>query len=246
MYNTMEFVKKNMANEVERHYIMQTLCETTQVKDIATQTAAYEAIVRVAELYYEHLPPYMQALFGLTTELIRKSTAEHANDDEIDALGQQGIEFWTTICEEEAEIIDNARDQEVEPTLCHRFVDGAAEHLVPLLLEALCLQDPDDDPDDGNWNMAHAAAVCLSKVSMTIEDKIVALVKPFMERHIVDADWKRKEAATLAFGSIMEGPSSEALAPFFPQGLDVLIQHMNDPSLHVKVCQLYVACMYAV
>ena len=231
MYNTMEFVKQNFENEAERNYIMQTLCETTQVDNKDIQLAAYEAIVRVAELYYDKLPPYMEALFGLTTGLIGKATTQHSED--LDELGRQAIEFWTSICDEELELIESAREQGTAPQL-HRFVQGAVGVLMPLLLEALCLQDPDEDPEDDNWNMAQASALCITKIAMTIEDAVVPLVMPFMQKHIVDPDWKRREAATLAFGSILEGPSSESLGAIVAQGLDVLIKHMGDPQLQVK------------
>ena len=110
MRNALEFVKANFENEQERNYIMQTVCETTQAGDFDLKVAAFEVIVAVAELYYQKLPAYMQALFGLTTAAITTATAQH--DEDNDRLGQQAIEFWSTVCDEELELIETAREEQ--------------------------------------------------------------------------------------------------------------------------------------
>lgn len=73
---------------------------------------------------------------------------------------------------------------------------GAAPHIVPLLLEALCKQE--EYQDDDTWNMAMAAATCLAKIAQTIEDDVVEIVMPFIQKHIADPDWRRHIASTLA------------------------------------------------
>ena len=59
-------------------------------------------------------------------------------------------------------------------------------------------------------------------------------VMPYIEKHITSADWKRREAATLSFGSILEGPSDTILAPYMQQAMDVMIKLMRDTSVPVK------------
>jgi len=233
MLNALDFVNANFENEQERNYIMQTVCETTQAASLKLKKAAFEVIVRVAELYYQKLPAYMQALFSLTTAAIQAATAAHSfEDDELqDELGRQAVEFWSTICEEELELMEEAS---TDPSrACHNFVKGAAPHIVPLLLEALCKQEEDQDDDDA-WNMAMAAATCLAKIAQTIEDDVVDIVMPFIQKYIADPDWRRREAATLSFGSILEGPSEAKIGPFIPLAMDVMIKHMSDPSVQVK------------
>ena len=46
---------------------------------------------------------------------------------------------------------------------------------------------------------------------------MVQYVIPFVEQHLTSQDWRRREAATLAFGSILEGPSANVLMPYLPQ-----------------------------
>ena len=42
-------------------------------------------------------------------------------------------------------------------------------------------------------------------------------VMTFIGAHIGSADWHRREAATLAFGSILEGPAPSLLQPLVAQ-----------------------------
>jgi len=232
MLNALEFVKANFEQEQERNYIMQTVCETTQAPSMDLKVAAYEVIVRVAELYYQKLPQYMQALFSLTTAAITAATNDHSEEN--DRLGQQAVEFWSTICEEELELMEDAREAQADPSrACHNFVKGAAPHVVPMLLEALTKQEEDQDDDD-TWNMAMAAATCLARVAQTIENDVVDIVMPFINKFINDPDWRRREASTLAFGSILEGPDPSKLAPVMPLAMDVMINHMGDASVQVK------------
>ena len=234
LLNALEFVKTNFDTEAERNYIMQTVCEGTQCERKEIKVASYECLVQVAELYYDKLPQYMTALFQLTCAAIQAAT-QGKEDDEV---GQQAIEFWTTVCDAEIDIAEEAEDARLSGTTLppnrtsHRFVHHGLQHLVPLLLEGMCMQE--EDADDDSWNMALASSTCLAKVAETVADDVVGHVMPFLEKHINSTDWRRREASVLAFGSILEGPSSQSLAPFMTQAVDVMIQKMHDPSVQVK------------
>jgi len=243
LLNALEFVQSNFENEMERNYIMQTVCETTQAQppDARQQerfaklrSLAYECIVRVAELYYDKLPAYMNALYQLTTGAIKAAT----EDKEPDEVGQQAIEFWTTICEEETELNEEyaeAKEQQQHGAVnkSHNFMRGAAPTVVPLLLESLCKQAEEED-DDETWNMAMVSGCCLSRAAITIEDEVVAIVMPFIEKYIQSSDWRRREASTLAFGSILEGPTQNVLKAYLAQGLEVVMSLMHDQSVAVR------------
>ena len=57
-----------------------------------------------------------------------------------------------------------------------------------------------------------AAGTCLALCASVAGDAIVPLVMPFVTANIQKADgtesWRFREAATFAFGSILEGPVS--------------------------------------
>ena len=73
-------------------------------------------------------------------------------------------------------------------------------------------QDEFDDEDD--WNPCKAAGVCLTLMASCCEDSIVPFISPFVSKHITSSDWKCRDAAVMALGSILEGPSPEILEQF--------------------------------
>lgn len=232
LLNALEFVKTNFETETERNYIMQTVCEGTQAERKDVKVAAYECIVQIAELYYDKLPQYMPALYQLTLAAIQKATAEDDDDD----VGQQAVEFWSTVCDEEMDLEEAAEEAKAErrqpERASHNFVKQAVAQLVPLLLEAMCKQE--EDADDDSWNMSMAASTCLAKIAQTAGDPIIDVVMPFIQQHIQSPDWHRREASVLAFGSILEGPSPDKLQPYLAPGIDVMLKLMQDPTVQVK------------
>ncbi|KAJ1699035.1 hypothetical protein LUZ63_007547 [Rhynchospora breviuscula] len=226
LYNALDFAQTNFENEMERNYIMKVVCETAVSKEPEIRQAAFECLVSVASIYYGVLEPYMQTLFNLTANAIR-------GDEEQVAL--QAIEFWSTVCDEEIAIQEEcAGNDEGNSVLHFRFVEKALHVLVPVLLETLLKQEEDQDQDDGIWNLSMAGGTCLGLVACTVGDAVVPLVMPFVQANITKSDWRSHEAATFAFGSILEGPSVEKLAPMVHNGLDFLLSAMKDPSSHVR------------
>jgi importin subunit beta-1 len=67
------------------------------------------------------------------------------------------------------------------------------------------------------------------------EDDIVPHVLPFVKDNIKDADWRHRDAALMAFGSILEGPDPTKLKPLVEQAMPMLIETMKDSSVVVKV-----------
>ena len=246
--NSLLFTRKNMENQQERNMIMQTICEATQSTTMNVREAAYECIVQIAYQYYDKLADYMQTLFTLTFGTIK-------SDEEKVAL--QAIEFWSTLCEEEQELLDEEADAKdrgdaVDAPLfpaCVRYVAAALEHLVPLLMETMTKQDEDADGDDENWNLAMAGATCLGLVAETVEDLVVPHVMPFVQQHIKSENWRYREASTMTFGSILNGPSPDVIGPFVNQSIPVLLQALADENVMVRdttawviarICELHV------
>ncbi|XP_072974706.1 importin subunit beta-1-like [Typha angustifolia] len=226
LYNALDFAQTNFQNELERNYIMKVVCETAVSKELEIRQAALECLVSIASTYYEILEAYMQSLFNLTANAVR-------GDEEPVAL--QAIEFWSTICDEEIAIqeeFEESNNGSSSPNF--HFVEKALPLLVPMLLETLLKQEEEQDQDDGIWNLSMAGGTCLGLVARTVGDGVVPLVMPFVEGNITKTDWRSREAATFAFGSILEGPSVEKLAPLVQAGLDFLLNAMRDQNTHVK------------
>ncbi|KAK1271479.1 hypothetical protein QJS04_geneDACA006034 [Acorus gramineus] len=227
LYNALDFAQTNFENEMERNYIMKVVCETAVSKEAEIRKTAFECLVSISSMYYEVLEPYMETLFTLTANAVK-------SDEEPIAL--QAIEFWSTICDEEIEIQEEyVCDDETGTGAPHsHFIQKALPLLVPMLLETLLKQEEDQDQDDNVWNLSMAGGTCLGLVARTVGDSIVPLVMPFVQENIVKADWRSREAATFAFGSILEGPSLEKLSPLVNSGLEFLLKAMKDENSHVK------------
>ena len=225
--NALFFAETNFEKENERNYIMQVTCEATVCADVRVRQAAYEVLVGVAEHYYDKLQPYMTAVFDLTVKATK-------SDEEAVAL--QAIEFWSAVSEEEIERQEEIEEEgEGTTVVYHRFIEQALPMLVPMLLETLTKQDEDqvDDGDDA-WNLAMAGGTCLGLVATCVQDAVVDHVMPFIQANISQSDWRLREAATLAFGSILEGPDPDKLAPVASQALPFLLNAMKDEKPHVR------------
>lgn len=228
LYNALGFAQANFNNDMERDYIMRVVCEATMSPDVKIRQAAFECLVAISSSYYEKLAPYMKDIFTITAKAVRE-------DEEPVAL--QAIEFWSSICDEEIDILEEytgefTGDSEIP---CFYFIKQALPALVPMLLETLLKQEEDQDQDEGAWNLAMAGGTCLGLVARTVGDDIVPLVMPFIEENITKPDWRQREAATYAFGSILEGPSPDKLTSIVNVALNFMLQALTkDLNSHVK------------
>jgi importin subunit beta-1 len=247
--NSLAFTRKNMEAEVERNMIMKTICEATQSSDARVRAAAYECIVQIAFQYYDKLQAYMQTLFQLTFATIR-------SDEENVAL--QAIEFWSTVCEEEIELMEVANEcaefNREPDVVCVGYVKAALEHLCPLLTETLMKQDEDLAVDDDVWNLSMSGASCLQLVANTVMDDVVPVIMPFVQANIQSENWRNREAATMAFSCILDGPSDQAIASYVNQAVPVLLNALSDTNDLVKdttawtigkICDLHVRAIPA-
>ena len=79
--------------------------------------AAFECMVRLASFFYSNLKNYVQTFFQMTVNAITKDA---------DKVQLQAIEFWSTICDEEFDLMEDGN-------ACENYIAGAVKHLVPLL-----------------------------------------------------------------------------------------------------------------
>lgn len=109
-------------------------------------------------------------------------------------------------------LIKQAILNNVEPERqSYHFAKGALKEIIPILVWLLTKKEEDEDEDD--WNVSMAAATCLGLFSVVVQDSIVEHVLGFIEVNIKSTDWKHREAAVMAFGSILEGPGHKVLGP---------------------------------
>ncbi|VDK32430.1 unnamed protein product [Taenia asiatica] len=228
LLNSLEFTKRHFDVEHERNYIMQVVCESTQSPDPLIRVAALQCLVKIMSLYYSYMEMYMgQALFAITLNAMKS---------EIPEVSLQGIEFWSTVSDEELELAIEAcecAEKGQPPSVSSRYyAKGALHYIVPILMEILAKQDEGDDDDE--WNPSKAAGVCIMLLAQACEDAIVEIVIPFVEQHIQDVNWRFRDAAVMSFGSILEGPNPDALKPLVVSAMPVIMNMLGDQSPAVR------------
>lgn len=222
--NALEFVRTNFETAEHRRVIMQTTVEAARDPDASIRVAAFECLVRVAEEFYDILPESINDLFQL-------AMAEISGDDEPVAL--QAIELWSTIAEEEIALEDEAAaatevgEANTLTRRSHAFVSHALAHLCPALFQCLTQQE-DDCHEENAWNRATAAGSCLELLAQAAPARILEYVVPFVRDNVAGADWRAREAAVLAFGSVLDGPPQAQLAPVVAAALPVLVRTLVE------------------
>lgn len=159
-----------------------------------------------------------------------------AMKSDIPEVSLQGIEFWSTVSDEELELAIEAAEcaeKGIPPAVSSKFyARGALNFIVPILMEILAKQDEGDDDDE--WNPSKAAGVCIMLLAQACEDAIVEIVVPFVQQNIQNPNWKYRDAAVMSFGSILEGPNTDALKPLVVSAMPVIMNMLSDESPAVR------------
>lgn len=190
------------------------------------------------------------ALFPITLEAMKS---------DVDEISLQGIEFWSSVCEEESDLagygdpLDEMDEEsklfvlnyfmnEHEFLIClclfilamiirqsRHYASGALQFIIPVLLLKLTQQEDADD-----WNPAKASAVCLILLSNCCSNDILSHVLPFIDEHIKSENWRFRDATLTAFGSILGGLKVETLMPLIDQAMPIIIERMYDSILMIR------------
>uniref|UniRef100_A0A914EA66 Importin subunit beta-1/Transportin-1-like TPR repeats domain-containing protein n=1 Tax=Acrobeloides nanus TaxID=290746 RepID=A0A914EA66_9BILA len=224
MLNVLELTKQNFENPDERNIIMLVICEATQATNPQIQVTALQCLVKIMSLYYNFMEQYLETLLPITVGAMKNQT---------DEIALQGIKFWSNVCEEELNLAakaEEAQEQGTAPQYVSRhYSQGALPHLLPILTQTLIKQDEDNEDEP-----AKAAAVCITLLAQCTQDAIVEQIWPFIAQHFGNDNWHYKEAAIMAFGSIVEGPSAQSLHNLVEQAIMPLIGTLNDAHAAVR------------
>lgn len=226
LMDALPFAEKNFEAATERNYIMQQLCACTQVPDMRVRKEAMDCLAEIAYHYYRHLKDYMQVVGDLTMKCIKDAKAQPE-------IATAAMEFWTTIAEEEIGLQSAIEDGAEDASALLNITTQAAPFFVPVLLECLTMKDGDEDDD--TWTISKAAAVCLTMFSQSSKDDVVQHVMPFVNTNVTQQNWILKDAACLAFGSILDGPSVETLKPYVIQAASFFLTELVNQATAVQV-----------
>jgi len=216
--NSLEFIKPNFAREAERNLIMMAVCEATQNTGEDLQSAAFGCLAKVMYHYYEYMLPYMeQALYALTISGMQSKFGD---------LQCMAIEFWSTLCEVEDDL------QHEEGAESFRFVAKALPQVLPPILQLLVKEDEDQDEDE--WNVHMAAGTCVELMAKVAGDAVLDITMAFVAPRITAPDWAQREAAIMAFGSVLYGPDADKMTAMVRESLPPLAGMIRDPSTSVR------------
>lgn len=223
MFNALDFVKANFDNAKESQIIMTQICNNTQHPDARLRQKAFECTWRVADLYYEKLQPFMQHLFKITLKAV--------SSDPVQEVSLQALEFWLTVCDREADLIAEAEHN--ANVKCAQYVLHALKQLLNLTFASLTKQEEHADDDD--WNIAKAGGVLLVQICTVVNVACVPAVMNFVQSKIGSQNWRDREAAMLAFGSILTHETSASLANNAVKILPILLNTLSkDPHVNVR------------
>ncbi len=232
---SLPFAQANFKNAAERNVIMKKVCECTTCAGpdpdcVQTRRYAFVCMTVVAAEYYSFLPDYMQVIFQLTVSTLQT---------DVDPVAHYALEFWNTLCDVEEEINEEREyyQQQVasgvplpsQPRASSNYVRGAVKHLVPEVYRAMCKQQEYDD----EGSLAVQASCCMQLCASAVGDDILAHVMPLVTGNIRNGDWHLREAATYAFGAIMDGCSEGAVGKHALEALPILVQ-MVTAEAHPK------------
>uniref|UniRef100_A0A914LJG5 Importin N-terminal domain-containing protein n=1 Tax=Meloidogyne incognita TaxID=6306 RepID=A0A914LJG5_MELIC len=227
LLNSLDFAKQSFETETERNIIMQVTCNATQSTETSIKVVALQCLVKIVSLYYRHMEPYMgRALFQITLQAMK---------DPVDEVSLQGIEFWSNVCDEELNLAAEAEEAVEQGTtpenVSKHYALGALPHILPTLTEKLAKQEADSEDD---WNPAKSAGIAVMLLAQCCGDAIIDLILPFITQHFTNPDWHYREAAIMAFGSILEGPTKQKLLLLVEQAIQPLIVTLSDTHPAIK------------
>ena len=91
-------LRTSLALSLTRRFTHRCSLQCTEGK---VRAVAYECISQIGEHYYDKLADYITVLANLTFKTI-------AEDEE--RVATQAIEFWSTLCDEEIDILEEIED----------------------------------------------------------------------------------------------------------------------------------------
>eukprot|EP00457_Paulinella_chromatophora_P000777 gb/GEZN01000777.1/.p1 GENE.gb/GEZN01000777.1/~~gb/GEZN01000777.1/.p1 ORF type:complete len:874 (-),score=118.75 gb/GEZN01000777.1/:993-3614(-) len=230
----LEFADKNMGSEKERAFIMKMIFSIVNRSNKDVQSKGMKCFIALALAYYHYLADYMVPIFELTKKIIityLKMTNENKVAQQ-DPVTVDAIEFWCTLADEELEMqteMQEARERNLPiQQKYHAIVQRALPELMPLCLECLTRQPTDLDENDQAPIPAKRAALFIKLAAKCTKSAILPHVMPFVNKFVKNPDWRYKEAATLAFGCILDGPEEEKLQAFAGHALRLVLPQFQD------------------
>lgn len=154
---------------------MNKVFEALTAQDETIRENAMQCLVEIGKQEYESVEFYFQK--------IAEVTSKAALNDETN-VGAQGIEFWTSIAEEELERLK--KNQPIKD-----YIRKSQNDLIGLILQGIQKVSIENDEDviDEEWGVNMSSGCCLQKMSLLLSNDVMPLVIEFVSQNIESQDW---------------------------------------------------------
>jgi importin subunit beta-1 len=215
-----QYCEKNFRVESEKGTLLENIISNCASPNSEIRLKAAQCILEVVRCYYDFLGiPALEQIAAATFHLIRT--------DDVDEVALVSVEVWCSLCDEEIERMKH----ETPERPVRNYISTAYDSLMGLLFDGLKKKSANDE---GDWNVSVASACCLDLVARIAKDLVVAKVLAYVHENIGSSDWKLRDAAMLAFASILRGPQKETVNGIIGQAIPFLQALLNDPKPQVR------------
>ncbi|XP_015763603.1 PREDICTED: importin subunit beta-1-like isoform X1 [Acropora digitifera] len=230
LLNSFAVSKQNFEREEGRNLIMPLVCEAALGNENQLKIAALQNLDMIMSLHYPHMGDYKGAALLISLSAIESKCEE---------VSLQGTELCSSMCEKEIDLAANETAQSNSQPVWTSRSHVVAE-LISVLTNTLKRQGEFDDKE--GWSPCKAAALCLMVVAQCYQDDVLQYVFPFIVANIEREDWKSRDAAVIALGSILKGPHPNTLKPNVERAIPLLIKLMKDESVVVTDSLAWTLC----
>ena len=218
LLQTLRFCQKNFKTDNERQSLMDHIIAACGYKSTEVRMKAMQCLVEIVREFYDYIQPHLDQLGAASFNAIAK-------DEEEVAL--QGIELWCSICDEEL----NRKKYNDPSRPAKEYINYCYLGLVKVMLENISRKEEFDDSD---WNVSVASGCCLSLIATCVGEPMTGQVISFTGLNLESENWKLRDAAILAFASILEGPPRPIMNNFITTALPSIIKMLSDPKPNVR------------
>lgn len=173
--------------------------------ELRIQHAGWECVLQIASEFYPFLDAYASDLGKHSIDTVQAAMAamdQAVTSDDVkrrtEAVALAALEFWNTICDVEVTML---HDETGPP--CKHYIKQAKDVLLPVLFEAMTKQGA-ESVDLEEWTLAMAAGTCVGLCAQVLGDDIIEPALEFVNTNFGDCNWKRREAAVLAYGMVYQ------------------------------------------
>jgi importin subunit beta-1 len=173
---------------------------------------AIQCLLETARQFYDYIDDHIDH-FTPTLKIIMEA------DDESCAI--LAYEFWCSVGD-----IEIARLETRSPNLpCRKICEKVYKEILPVIYKHLLVGSQNSED---SWNLCKASSCLLSILSQCCEFNLIQEVINYIGANIGQSSSLNKEAAIMAFGSILETVHRDNMANLVMNSIDTLINFLND------------------